>query len=257
MHVHNIDDICPLCGREKENVEHLFLHCFVVHRIWFAMDATVLASVRIRFISCILWNIWTLRCSIIFDNMQFRHVEFIHCVNCFISNIERNIGHVQAPSVSSLSNPKWKAPSQDAVKINFDVSFVSKDLPIGMGLIARNSSGEFLGTKGTTDITVYEEQGEATAAVEAIKWAAGRNIYVLHLEGDNKNVVDAIDGRTGGIKWTINNVILECLNLLSAFNNWKCSHVKREANSIDDDIAKYMQESTQTLNGMFVLQILS
>ncbi|XP_026434352.1 uncharacterized protein LOC113331933 [Papaver somniferum] len=189
-------------------------------RIWFDMDATVLVSVGNK--NLVSW-----------------------LTDMFVSN-NFYVDSVQAPSASTLSNLKWTVPSHNVVKVNFDVSFISKDLPMGMGLIARNSAGAFLGAKGTTDTTIDEEQGEAIAALEAIKWADRRNISDLHLEGDNKNVVDAINGRTGGIKWTTNNVILECLNLLRVFNNWKCSHVKREANSVADDIAKYARINKNT-----------
>ncbi|XP_026395787.1 uncharacterized protein LOC113290395 [Papaver somniferum] len=191
-HVQTIDDICPFCGNCKEDVQHLFLHCPLTQRIWFAMDNITLASVGNLDLVSWLTNMFT--------TQNFNDVQ------------------LQSSGRSISTHLKWLAPVDFAIKINFDVSFINKILPVGVGLIARNSAGTFILAKGNSSTAVDEEQGEAIAALEALKWAKKRNITELHLEGDNINVVDAINEITGRINWTINSIIQECLVLLNYFS---------------------------------------
>ncbi|XP_026434668.1 uncharacterized protein LOC113332335 [Papaver somniferum] len=222
-HVQTIDDIFSLCGNCKEEVQHLFLHCSVTQRIWFDMDTTVLPSV---------------------GNLDlFKPDSFIHDFKNYISEIEANIITPRSISRSTSIPLKWLAPVDFEIKINFDVSFITKRLPVGVGLIARNSAGTFIAAKGSSSTAVDEKQREAIAALEALKWAKERNFTELHLEGDIINVVDAINGITGRINWTTNSVIQECLVLLNSFSRWKCSHIKREANRVADDLEKYARSN--------------
>ncbi|XP_026443898.1 uncharacterized protein LOC113344049 [Papaver somniferum] len=127
---------------------------------------------------------------------------------------------------------RWNPPCLNFVKINFDVSFLDGSTPSGIGLILRSCTWKFEGAKGERIQVVDEEQGEVVAALESIKWAMEQVIKNLILEGDNKNVVNAINGNMNYINRTTNSVVQECLFLLKSFKNWSCSFVKRDANSV-------------------------
>ncbi|XP_026459630.1 uncharacterized protein LOC113360325 [Papaver somniferum] len=215
-------------------------------RIWFSMDTTVLPSVGNMDLVSWLTNMFTTQ-NFNDAQLQFKPDSFIYDFKNYISEIEENIITPQSISRSTSIPLKWLAAVDFAIKINFDISFITKRLPVGVGLIARNSAGNFIEAKGSSSTAVDEEQGEAIAALEALKWSKERNFTELHLEGDNINVVDAINGITGRINWTTNSVIQECLVLLNPFSRWKCSHVKREANRVADDLARYARSNAHSV----------
>lgn len=78
-------------------------------------------------------------------------------------------------------------------------------------------------------------------ALEAVLWAKEKGIRRVHLEGDCVSVVNAIQGSKTSVKWTTNNVIQDILFILSGFDQWECSYVKKDANSIANDLAKYVK----------------
>ncbi|XP_026399730.1 uncharacterized protein LOC113295613 [Papaver somniferum] len=122
--------------------------------------------------------------------------------------------------------------------------------PSGIGLMLRSCTGKFEGAKEERIQVVDEKQEEFVAALESIKWAMEQGIKNLILEGDNKNVVNAINGNMNYINWTTNSVVQECLFLLKSFENWSCSFVKRDANSIADTLAKHVRANG---NGLWYL----
>lgn len=124
---------------------------------------------KIIFVSYILWLIWKLRCSIIFDKVQVRPAEFMYSLNQFISDIVKPL-NATSSSQSTLQIQYWCPPSHSFMKVNFDMSFNKDSILIGIGLIMliiRATSKE----KRETSYSVDEEQGEALATLEAIKWA--------------------------------------------------------------------------------------
>ncbi|RZC91906.1 hypothetical protein C5167_021619 [Papaver somniferum] len=143
---------------------------------------------------------------------QFRPTEFIVSVKNFITKVENAaISKISAMIDTETTTATWNPPTDP---------------------------GQFIGAKGMQSSGSDEEQGEAIAALEAIKWALQKGIQDLHLEGDNLNVIESINGALGRINWRTNSVIQDCRSLLSGFVNWMCTHVKRDANGVADKIAK-------------------
>lgn len=78
-------------------------------------------------------------------------------------------------------------------------------------MILCNVACTFRGAKGTSSTAIDEEKGEAIAAPESIRWAINKVVGVLHLEGDNKNVVAVINENASCVVWTTNSFIQERL----------------------------------------------
>ncbi|XP_026432427.1 uncharacterized protein LOC113329818 [Papaver somniferum] len=243
-------------------MHHLFIDCPVSTSIWNAIDNNLISTCRngdfqiwlenlfksnnffvadirkqVRLIGYILWHIGRLRYSVVFDNAQIRIIEYVNTVKLFISEWENSLNVTQVANQVAQEH-KWNAPKVNDLKVNFDVSYIDEHTPIGIGLIMRDSAGQFMGAKGECSKSINEEQGEAVAALEAIKWAKENVVLNLHLEGDNRNVVSTINAAIGSIQWTTNSTIQECRHLLNSFYFWTCSHVKREANGIADVMTK-------------------
>ncbi|XP_026399356.1 uncharacterized protein LOC113295223 [Papaver somniferum] len=260
--VSNIASTCPLCKQYDESCQHMFIDCPVTNRLWFALDHTLIGNnsnhnlydwfsslfnannfwtqamqVKIRYIGCVLWWIWKYRCVAAFDNKQLNPSEFIATVKEYINDCEAAIRSI--PVNSSVSrNIYWKFPAKDYLKLNFDASFITDKQPMGYGLILRSDTCSFNGAKGGKTFAVDEEQAEVVTSLEALKWAKAKNIQFLEIEGDCSNVVNAINGDLGSIKWTTNSVVHECISIMKNFEFWFCQHAKREANEVSDTLAK-------------------
>ncbi|KAF5185375.1 hypothetical protein FRX31_025038 [Thalictrum thalictroides] len=65
------------------------------------------------------------------DKQVYRYLE--------LSKSAVQISHQRSPSI-------WTHPDLNTNKISVDVSFISADLPSGIGFLMRNSNGAFIGT---------------------------------------------------------------------------------------------------------------
>lgn len=68
----------------------------------------------------------------------------------------------------------------------------------------------------------------------------------LQLEEDYLNVLNVINGKIGSAKWTIYNIIRDCLDLFKCFNKWECCYIPREINEVahlSADAAKSSENS--------------
>lgn len=92
-----------------------------------------------------------------------------------------------------------------------------------------------------------QEQTEAIAVLEDVEWGISKGIQKLHLETDNKNVSDAINGSTKSVKWTTSNVIQDFLSRLELIKEWKCESVKRDANACADTLVKHVRKELVNL----------
>ncbi|XP_026392482.1 uncharacterized protein LOC113287846 [Papaver somniferum] len=135
---------------------------------------------RVRLVSCILWRIWKLRCAIVYDNFQFIPTVHINSIKMFVSEWEssRNVTH---DSNQVMQEQKWSPRKENDLKVNFDVSFINENSPIGIGLILHNFAGCFMGARGETSTIINFEQGKAVAAMEAINWAKAKEVLNLRL----------------------------------------------------------------------------
>lgn len=84
-------------------------------------------------------------------------------------------------------------------KINFDACTSYNKCSIGS---IRHSSAAVCEGTITIPIKDFDEaQTEALEALQAIIWENESNIRKLQLEGDNNNVVEALNGRKFLVKW--------------------------------------------------------
>ncbi|XP_026459211.1 uncharacterized protein LOC113359854 [Papaver somniferum] len=217
--VSNIEPTCPLCKNDEESCQHLLLDCPVTQRIWFALDHTLV--------------------TIPYNNICSWLTDLFTANNFWDAPMQaKEILPMPRDNTVNVIN-FWQAPADQYLKLNFDASFISQDQPFGFGLILHNNAGTFCGATGGKGQEVDEEQVEDVTALEAMKWAKEKNIKFLELEGDCLNVINAINGNLGSIKWTTNGVVQECILILKNYPNWSCTQVKRDANSVAACLAKH------------------
>ncbi|RZC50485.1 hypothetical protein C5167_018906 [Papaver somniferum] len=190
-------------------------------------------------------------------------------VNNLVSQVNNDVNEWNANSMRILAGRNntgqsrivtpWSLPVNGFQKLNFDAAFLKDSRYMGIGLIAFNDAGIRRGAQSIHGIANDEEQAEALAALAAIKWAKAEAVQNLHLEGDCLNVVNAINGSLGSVKWTNNNVIQDCRKLLEGFTNWICTFVHRESNEVANNLAKKARNlrTSETCNSVLPLWLKS
>ncbi|XP_026420208.1 uncharacterized protein LOC113316203 [Papaver somniferum] len=125
------------------------------------------------------------------------------------------------------SDHTWKPPDNGVLKINFDASYIDKNMFSGWGLISRDVAGNSSGLQGGACSAIDPEQAEAHALLESVIWAKQKGWRKIVLEGDCQNVMTAANGKSYAVKWTTQNVVKDAIFLLSSFVEWKCKYVRR------------------------------
>ena len=78
---------------------------------------------------------------------------------------------------------------------------------------------------------------EAWAGVKAIRWGLELGLSAVQVEGDAKNVVEAIN--SAGKNWSkIGHIVEDMQQLLRNFTQWKVDVVSRDANNAAHTLAK-------------------
>lgn len=135
---------------------------------------------------------------------------------------------------------KWQVPDVDTIKVNFEPALDLDGGRIGIGVIARNNSGDIVLVKaGLAYARGDAERAEAMAALEAVQVARAHGVWQrIVFEGDAQTIVRALEGelqRRGDIQLYIDDVISLC----SSFNWCKFNFCYRNCNEAAHRIAKW------------------
>ena len=101
---------------------------------------------------------------------------------------ERNAVAIQSPMVF------WQPPSGNRVKVNWDAALDQERKCVGLGLIARDEKGRFLGPCGIyLKIVADPATAEAMAALHAVMFAREMGFSQVLFKGDALTIVKAIN----------------------------------------------------------------
>lgn len=137
----------------------------------------------------------------------------------------------------------WEPPPPGWTKINVDGSFtVNND---GVGIVARNSSGETLFTAWRVLFRCANAaETEARACAQGLhlvaQWAQGPVL----IESDCARVVKALQRKED---WSeLSFVIAEAREQAQLLEKWKIVQVRRECNQVATELAKLARQNTHT-----------
>ena len=86
-------------------------------------------------------------------------------------------------------------------------------------------------------------KAETEAALLGLSWALELGYQNIQIELDSQLVVHWITKKTVP-QWTVANQIEEIQQLILQTQNFRCSHIFREANSVADSLAKHSHITT-------------
>lgn len=136
------------------------------------------------------------------------------------------------------SEVTWTRPPLGWWKINWDFAIDKAQCRTGMGMLVRDHTGTIIAAKclsraGNLDPTA----GEALASLHAIRWCQELGRQAIILEGDAKQVVDAINSDVNNGS-RLGHIVEDIRQFLKTFLRWHCAFVNRNANTAAHRLAK-------------------
>lgn len=133
---------------------------------------------------------------------------------------------------------RWHPPSDEFIKINWDAAINEKERCIGLGIVARDCMGEFMGAKCIMKPIVVEARlAEAMAALWAVLYGKEAGFQKIVFEGDAAQVVTEIHSSPPYLSKD-GQMIESIQEELVDFRGAKFVHVNRECNTAAHALAK-------------------
>ncbi|XP_026383665.1 uncharacterized protein LOC113279176 [Papaver somniferum] len=159
-----------ICGGYEETIEHIIFDCRHARSVWRGININI-DAVRANYntvsewvtswfstsnqnrddkwiysLMIGAWIIWKDRCDVVFQGVSLNPINSIHRIHYHLAS-HLHETHNAASLYSNVS--KWKPPLETIVKFNIDGSYDADTNQYGIGIVLRDSTGEFLGMKRT------------------------------------------------------------------------------------------------------------
>lgn len=131
------------------------------------------------------------------------------------------------------------------VKVNVNVP-IWEDFAVVVAII-RDHQGAIRGFKVDNIDAVTPLVGEAEAANMGVDLAHQEGFTQIILEGESEVVIKAIQQFPQQTDWWINHMVLEILTSLRLMQFWKVSHIRRSANKVLHQLARWA--ATEIISG--------
>lgn len=196
----------------------------------------------IEFFGVCSWQIWSARNEFYFDKIA------VSLDLCYKRGHDMLVEYRKANALSEAhksrrDKAKWVPPPLDCIKINVDAALNNREDRVGLGFVARDSSGKVLLAASKSSWPALDAE---RAEIDAFLWAARKvkeqqwnNVII---EGDVQSVVKALQGyitRNFYNQVMISNTLEELANV----NNLSFNFCFREANEVAHRLARWVAAS--------------
>ncbi|OVA09156.1 Reverse transcriptase zinc-binding domain [Macleaya cordata] len=270
-HISTVDPSCPLCQKEIETTDHLFLKCELVRKIWFGSPISLRipdndteftleslfncwlaspSSYEVLKLGCaIIWSIWKMRNRCVFENFKpdiRASIQMaIHIYNDHSPSSD--LSHVEAPDITDHNVPltqRWNPHDATTVKINVDGATATRT--IAAGIIARNHLGDVMNCRTYFDNTWIGVdaaiEAEARGFLKGLELAREMHAQQPNtrfvIEGDSKKVVSYINDDRLIYPWRIRSILQDCSSIKKT-HGFLVSFIPRLENSTAHALAKF------------------
>ena len=195
-------------------------------------------------VAILLWSIWKSRNGMVFDNEVPKPMgSLLRAKRIWAEwKLRTTVFHPHSIHLPPTPAPKathligWRSPPGGYIKLNFDGTHSSSGA--AAGFVLRNWVGRLLqaGTRFLEGAPILV--AEATAMRDGIQAALATGCRHIIVEGDNKIVIQAIQGQSH-IPWKIQLLIRDIHNMIPPHVHCLFQHTYREGNMAADWVAKY------------------
>ena len=210
------NSFCPICLAENETVEHIIWECPAANDVWggaqiklqksicsggnffqiFSGIISRCATEEVELFAIVAQRIWHHRNEVVHGGNFLHPTQVVREVVTSLEDFKRvNLqggAHDEVPDTSG--EEKWKPPSENTLKINWDATVDLKKGIIGLGIIVRDERGDFIEAE-TKYVMMQAEPvvAETMAALQALNLCMRQGYQRAILEGDALQVVNMIN----------------------------------------------------------------
>ncbi|XP_069145909.1 uncharacterized protein [Solanum lycopersicum] len=206
----------------------------------------------------ICWNLWKNRCACKYGGKGTNISRIKYAIykdtfkmlkNAFPSiNWPGNLTALIQTSEKCVHNIKvykvtWFKPPDQWIKINTDGSALTNEGKIGAGGIIRDKEGKMIMAFSTPLGEGSNNQAEIEAALFGLTWAFELGFKNILLDLDSLLVVQWISNKIAP-PWNLTNQLERLQQIIIQTQNFRCSHIFREANWVVDALSKHSHNNT-------------
>lgn len=254
---------CPMCNSDIEHLLHVFFDCTFAKQCWqyagMALNTDHIEDVPIWLLNTlstgksesnikvctILWGIWTWRNKRVWESKSvsaaltmensFHHVSEWRSAR---TRFKRSLGtNVYQPTKHAV---KWQPPSNGVLKLNVDASFRSDKENFSLGMVIRDSNGDFVEGRTMCKAPVSSVfEAEAVGVKEALSWVKSKGLtdQVVEVETDSMLVVLGLRSTSRNLL-EVGEVIEQCKMLQRELVNTSVHFIRNHANRVAHEFAR-------------------
>jgi hypothetical protein len=251
-------NLCPCCEKE-ETIIHALWKCPSAQDVWDCKESFLkkchtrrgffdllveaflprLSPDNLTLLAMVARSILHRRNSLVFEG-KFKHSNdvFSETTKALEEFSQCNSVFRPPDRVAEGAADSWLPPPSGSVKINWDAALNKNMGFIGLGCVARDWMGNFLGAKCTFQQTMVEpKMAKAISAIQAIHFAITEGFSDVVFEGDSLQLIQDINSASPLLSST-GHYVDSIKHLQMVFNLSKFAHCKREANGVAHLLAK-------------------
>ncbi|CAL8994691.1 unnamed protein product [Prunus brigantina] len=137
---------------------------------------------------------------------------------------------VVANNILNVLPASWNAPSGDFVKINVDGGWIGDTLKGGVGVVIRNTDGQFVGGLAGPICCDSALAAEAHSAIKGLALSANLGFRDVIVETDSKLLINGINGDFRNKVWSIMPLLEELHRICGSMHEVRWSWVHRDLN---------------------------
>ncbi len=258
------DNICPCCRREVETTLHVIWNCPAAQDVWgggsilfqksyfmgdnfmqfmeYSMDR--FSKEDVGLLATIARRIWLRRNKFIFENLftppqvVYKEASDAYSDYCRVHLQEEHGGHIREVTEPHVALTDWQPPPNGIIKVNWDASLNMKDRYVGIGIVARDHSGNFMGARAITKKVIGSPTlAETMATLEAVLFCKECGFFEVILEGDAKQVVNDVNAGKTDLS-AAGLFVDDILSELKGLRYVKVAHIGRNSNNVAHVLAK-------------------
>ncbi|KAK7275182.1 hypothetical protein RIF29_16291 [Crotalaria pallida] len=235
------DAICPFCGEDEDTINHVFLHCSEVDKVWFGSPLGLRIE-RVKSQDLITWLGNTIKFGdkdsngLIFTiiyALWFRRNEWVHKGKrqTWAQVLDRVHG-LQVPPATIQDAPSREVAADvqdlEGAMVYFDAALQGEGT--GFGMVIIESHGEFMAAATRLSYDSLDAKlAEASAFLWTMELLIDLGLTHVHVKSDCLTLVQAWKSRSSHTKRTyFHELIQEGANMPNHFTVFSFSHVMRK-----------------------------
>ncbi|XP_045797986.1 uncharacterized protein LOC123892217 [Trifolium pratense] len=260
---------CPRCLQRAETINHTFMHCQQVSRIWFGSKLGIRFDERqgnfidwliytinnlndedLSYVAAISYGIWYTRNQKVFEDKDYEEIWVINIASTSIREYQQanmtttheqhnktleslhsnNHNNNQQPDIHTTTMNRWNRPNPGVIKINCDAN-LARTGRWGLGAVCRDSDG-YLVAAATWELPGCLDPSLAEACVlYKATWLAIECCFQeVVFESDNSKIISLMNSAREIPRSYLGNFIRGIKCNKDYFRGCNFVHIKREAN---------------------------